>query len=575
MRFCSSGFAFVLLSGLAIASAGLPYVNEWTESADGKTFTVAPGDASTCTATTDMFPSKIMSVDAQFSVEYKNHYKIVTNKVEGAKYLLVQRGCTAPTDAEITAASLASVSSMADITATFTVPLTSVALTSSSYFPVFHYMGEKQAIRLYSSSVMYSSNGCMQKQAANGHTLLNGASYDSLYEGGKYVDHTAYKAEPAAHSACTNCTCTGTTMSNSSEYHNCTAATSTPCTCERTSSPHPTLDALNIQATFGGVSGKNLIKISDTTEESFYHVGEWSEYIATFFNKELEVKGLADTARTRWNGEKNGIITQLGSTRRKVLLLGGYHIGKSYYYDGWMVPPCKKADVCPEAGSAAGTKCGAERWCQLVRDAGGEVMNMNLPATWTDSQYGGGAKEGVTNAQLIAFAAEVDVVIFKSAMETEVAMTAILADMKGIKAVDDSMAFDNQRIIYSAGVSWDGAAKIGNAIFENAQIEPDVMLQDIIKMVDPAYNHKMVFFRNLKTEGMGNDIPCPNKAGKAGCVMTPASLIANCTNQTSTDDVLLYIPDGFMAALSNDAGRVAVSVVSMLALFAVSLGLMH
>jgi len=52
-------------------------------------------------------------------------------------------------------------------------------------------------------------------------------------------------------------------------------------------------------------------------------------------------------------------------------------------------------------------------------------------------------------------------------------------------------------------------------------------------------------------------------------------MIANCTNHSSTHDVLLYIPDGFMAALSNDAGRVAVSAVSMLALFAVSLGLMH
>ena len=50
----------------------------------------------------------------------------------------------------------------------------------------------------------------------------------------------------------------------------------------------------------------------------------------------------------------------------------------------YMQPPCKKADVCPDpkewrtGGSNAylgidmpvGTKCGAERWCQLVTDAG-------------------------------------------------------------------------------------------------------------------------------------------------------------------------------------------------------------
>ena len=64
---------------------------------------------------------------------------------------------------------------------------------------------------------------------------------------------------------------------------------------------HAALDALEIEATFDGdfCSGKNCIKISDTTEESFNDVGEWSEYIATFFNKEQEVKGLADTARAR------------------------------------------------------------------------------------------------------------------------------------------------------------------------------------------------------------------------------------------------------------------------------------
>jgi len=404
MRFCSSGFAFVLLSGLAIASAGLPYVNEWTESADGKSFTVAPGEASTCTAITDMFPHKIMSVDAQFSVEYRFHYKIVTNKKAGTKYLLVQRGCTAPTDAEITAELLAGVSSMKDITATFTVPLTSVALTSSTYFPVFHYMGEKQAIRLYTSPVMYSHNGCMQKQAADGHTLTNPAAYpySLAWTGTNYESNTAYTVRPAAlaTTSCKNCTCGDPfeapyyanfdSIKNTSEYHNCTA-----CECKRdATNSHAALDALGIEATFDGdyCDGKNCIKISDTTEESFYHVGEWSEYIATFFNKELEVKGLADTARARWNGEKNGILTQLGTTRKKVLLLGGYHMGVSWYYDGWMMPPCKKTDVCPPAGSAADAKCGAERWCQLVRDAGGEIMNMDLPATWTDSQWGGGNK---------------------------------------------------------------------------------------------------------------------------------------------------------------------------------------
>ena len=46
----------------------------------------------------------------------------------------------------------------------FEIPLRSVALSSSTYFPVMHYMGEKPAVRLYLSNNMYSTNACMQQQ---------------------------------------------------------------------------------------------------------------------------------------------------------------------------------------------------------------------------------------------------------------------------------------------------------------------------------------------------------------------------------------------------------------------------
>ena len=68
--------------------------------------------------------------------------------------------------------------------------------------------------------------------------------------------------------------------------------------------PHLALDALNIQAHFDSFTGfavpeNKIILVSDTSEESFYTVGEWSEYIAAFFNQEERVKGLADTALMR------------------------------------------------------------------------------------------------------------------------------------------------------------------------------------------------------------------------------------------------------------------------------------
>jgi len=139
--------------------------------------------------------------------------------------------CRSETDAAVTA----EIAAIANVTQQFTIPLSSVSVASSTYFPVFQYMGEMPAIRLYTTAVMYASNGCMHKQAADGHTLLNGASADA-------------KA------------------------------------------------AMNITAHFHCCSG---IQVSDTQEESFYAVGEWSEYIATFFNQEAKVKGLADLALKR------------------------------------------------------------------------------------------------------------------------------------------------------------------------------------------------------------------------------------------------------------------------------------
>jgi len=110
------------------------------------------------------------------------------------------------------------------------------------------------------------------------------------------------------------------------------------------------------------------------------------------------------------------------------------------------------------------------------------------------------------------------------------------------QAVTNKMVFDDQAILDN---------NKGNARFGHAQIEPDVMLQDFIKMLDPAYNHKMVFFRNLLSGGidggpaMGNDVMCADKPGQAGCIPTAADMLAKCVDSSKADDGLLYVPDGF------------------------------
>mmetsp|Transcript_11625 Transcript_11625/g.18525 ORF Transcript_11625/g.18525 Transcript_11625/m.18525 type:complete len:674 (+) Transcript_11625:120-2141(+) len=531
MRFCKSGYALLLLSGLTIAAAQ-PYMNKWTPSADQKTYTVVPGTSGvTCLQTTDMFPTKITDVSALFKVEYFMSYKIVTNLKDTKKYVLVQRGCEA--DPTVTAA----IANITGVTAQYTIPLSAVSLGSSTYFPVFQFMGELPAIRLYTTSVMYASNGCMHKQAADNYTLLNPAAtgFTLNYEGGKYV----------------------------SKKHG-----------EEADVAHPALDALNIQAHFNSASGRGvsenkIVLVSDTVEESFYAVGEWSEYIAAFFNQEAKVKGLADLALKRGTVESNGIKKQFGALgiQKKVLIVDGYFEGSEgrneWYTDGWNIPACKKDGAC---GSAT-TRCGSERWCEIVKAAGGIPMNMNLPAhinalplgNWTDNGYGSDTRESVTHAQLIAFAKDADVILDKAGNAPAAFMAATLVAIADIKAVKDKMVFDTQAILDN---------NKGSALYGHAQLEPDVMLQDIIKMLDPTYNHKQVFFRNIMTGGinggpaMGNDVTCADKPGQPGCIPTAAEVLATCVDPSKTNDVLLYVPSGFFVPATTPAPIVLIEKIT-------------
>ena len=86
---------------------------------------------------------------------------------------------------------IAAIAAITNVTAQYTIPLSAVSVASSSYFPLFQYMGELPAVRLYTSTydVIYGANGCMHKQVADNHTLLNPApaGFTLTYKGGTYV----------------------------------------------------------------------------------------------------------------------------------------------------------------------------------------------------------------------------------------------------------------------------------------------------------------------------------------------------------------------------------------------------
>ena len=252
------------LSATSAAALTRNSVNSWTGPDAAGVFTAGGGTVEGCTEDMDVFPEKGKVVFANFAVEYRNTYKIVTNRAAGVKYLLWQRGCRKPTDEQV--------GGYNQYAGVFEIPLRSVALTSASYFGAIEVMGERAAVRMVDSFKLYGSSPCMQKQHADGWTVLNNAWPAPMWdaESGFYTVAGDGSKQPDAR-----------------------------------------LNALQIEATFHSTSTKaapGLVQVSDLVENNFYAMGEWIEYHAFFFNREKEVASITDEARLRWQCHSGSFV---------------------------------------------------------------------------------------------------------------------------------------------------------------------------------------------------------------------------------------------------------------------------
>ena len=172
-------------------------------------------------------------------------YKIVENKAANKKYLLHQRGCTRSTDATVTALK----ADVATFGGEFEIPLKSVAVDSSTYFPFLEQIGERAAIRLYNYFTTYGSSPCIRKQFADSWTKSKSVKWDAT--NGWWADGNWNGAFDAGEA-------------------DSDAALAT------------------VEATFASAAGKGkgTVLMSDTKESTFYGMGEWTEYIALWFNRE-------------------------------------------------------------------------------------------------------------------------------------------------------------------------------------------------------------------------------------------------------------------------------------------------
>jgi len=229
-------------------------------------------------ATGDLFTDKCefgaqfaSTVSADYSllweVEYFDNYKVVKNGKSGAVHALHQCGVDAPTDLPSYAADATMVE----------VPVTSVATTSSTYLPFIEMLGERRALKAYTSSFGYVSSPCLRKMHRDG--LIEG-------QAGSWPDTT-----------------------------------------------NPDLEALGVQATFAdawGMSNHNAVELTDTSEAMPHAVlktAEYVEYVGLYFNREKEATAAIAHIVENWLCTKQAVAAVVAREEPVPVLWSQYYAG--------------------------------------------------------------------------------------------------------------------------------------------------------------------------------------------------------------------------------------------------------
>jgi len=108
-------------------------------------------------ANTDYFPDKTQSSEAEdFMITYHNHYKMVVNERTNEMFALHQCGTPAP--------------SVDPSVKVFSIPLSSVGVTSTVEIPFFEMLGVRDKIK-YVSGPQFVSSPCVQKLIVDGDIM--------------------------------------------------------------------------------------------------------------------------------------------------------------------------------------------------------------------------------------------------------------------------------------------------------------------------------------------------------------------------------------------------------------------
>ena len=257
----------------------------------------------------DYFPHKLEQQHATgFTVEYHNSYKTVTGPDIGT-IVLYQCGTPPPDAAALGVDDISAVT-------TLSIPLTKVALLSTSQIPFIEFIGERPAIGALhgttNTGALTVSSPCLREMIADG-TTVNFATDETSWA----VDYSTMPAD---------------------------------------------IDGVFCTAGFG-CSGlpesSTALPVAENKEPSVLGTVEWVEYFALFFNRELEARQHVEQVAGRYASTRSLVAAAASSSSTKPKVVWAYN------YWGWYAGTCPGTYYCQVIEDAGG------EWLQMPAPAEG------------------------------------------------------------------------------------------------------------------------------------------------------------------------------------------------------------
>jgi ABC-type Fe3+-hydroxamate transport system substrate-binding protein len=270
---------------------------------------------------TDYFFTKVSPVASkQWSVDYYNTYKIVTNIAEGETYLLYQCGSQPPQN-EVTSGNHSAI---------VQIPVSYVGIDITPAIPYLEQLGKVDSIVAYTSNASYVSSPCLLQSIEEGNVVVlqSKDALDEVFGSPEYSQELLSKLQNAI----------------------------------------GFISPFNIAPPFN-----TSVKISEYAEKTNAGIFEWIKYYSVFFNLETKANEVFDLTEARWDcvAESANEVSQTDNPDKPFVLWAAY------------IPFCSGWDIgeCPNYYCEYATECSATILESRIEGNFSEICQANYLST--------------------------------------------------------------------------------------------------------------------------------------------------------------------------------------------------